>query len=1190
MNDTAKTSSEFILRRLNEAFPYSSTSTSQTEWLIVIGVLFAIGIGAFAFTLFRRGTDKWFNPITRLMFGPTHEANFVSALIAGILRGLLFIFPAICLCFARSASGSILWWVLVIGMTVLATLLTLSGYLRDSQTSKYWTFLLVPLRVAVYVVLAAAFMLPAIQNWEDSEKRSRVLVIIDVSPSIASWSDEVASSGRKPQTRLEKMLDVLTDKNVDLIAKLVEKNPVFVYRFGSRLDDDATPFTKSDATADASPVAKATAAKAANADWTKEDWKAWAIYDFKRYALQGLSENGRKILQSSAAWKANEPGNADWALTWSKLPEAEAIPAELSASDSDLVKSNRSRLEKRADTARSLVLGTNVADSLTAAINRESSNMVQGLIVFTDGRSNMGSDGSYSALADAATKNKIPIFTIAVGEPRENISIAITDVQAPDRVAPDEPFKVMVGVDGVGLAGQLVKVKLKMYLPGNDPKKGKPDFVMPDDLKVQPTAEKPKNSGEMTFLPGDPPNGQVEFEIDPDSLPAELLEEKQDKGPEPKKGETPKPKGTGKLQLKTGPWNFVASIARHPKEVFQDPEHLSVPRPVQVFDKKLRILMVASGPTREYQTMRSLLAREVDQQRAELSIYMQNEGGVAGTIVQDVPAERLLTRFPDRLDTTGKSDTPENMYYNLNSYDLLLLFDPDWQETGADSTMRISEPALKNIQTWVDNLGGGIIYIAGPIHTFQLARGEPRLQPIVDVLPVLPEDIVVVKGRGIPREPRRLRLKPSPDFDVLKLRDDRASVDDPIAGWESFFTGADKPDTKSLTYLKPKNGIFAYYPVKDRKASATVLAEYLDIDEKGQEVPKPYIVVNQPVRGRTAWIGSGEIYRIRQADLAFYDRFWVKLGRWVAANRDSRAARGKMSMSKDFTAGNPVRINCRILNTDGKVYPPDQDINTKARIIQTTPNGEFIKEFPPVPLVAKKSGTWDGYYQAQVAPGILPAGENYRYKAVVSDFPDAGGEKMDAEFIIRQSNPELDNTRPDYLALLNAASPVNDILGSIADRKATFKQADGSTQERPIIDLLRAGQPLGKERLAYKLAEREKIALIPECIETKQIKSRNRGAIEDLWDREVTPMREITDFLKSGPVSFIEWWMPIVALSIALGVLIMFFAPRPLLALVIIVGVGAVYCRYPFPVGIVVAVVVTLLSIEWMVRKLLRLA
>src|SRR5207248_3968073 len=125
--------------------------------------------------------------------------------------------------------------------------------------------------------------------------------------------------------------------------------------------------------------------------------------------------------------------------------------------------------------------------------NREAANMVQGIVVISDGRSNLGSDAAVKELQDRAAREKIPVYAVAVGEDRQTVSVAITDIQAPDTTPPDESFKIAVEADGVNLANQSVDVRLGLYLPGRDPKAAAPDFEL-----TQP----------LTFLPGDPPHGQ----------------------------------------------------------------------------------------------------------------------------------------------------------------------------------------------------------------------------------------------------------------------------------------------------------------------------------------------------------------------------------------------------------------------------------------------------------------------------------------------------------------------------------------------------------------------------------------------------------------------------------------------------------------------------------------------------------
>ena len=93
------------------------------------------------------------------------------------------------------------------------------------------------------------------------------------------------------------------------------------------------------------------------------------------------------------------------------------------------------------------------------------------------------------------------MFTVAVGEARENVGIAITDVQAPDRAPPDEPFKVVVEADGVGLANTESTCSSTCSCPAATRRRTPPDHEL---------------TAKLMFLPGDPPHGQAEFVIDPD--------------------------------------------------------------------------------------------------------------------------------------------------------------------------------------------------------------------------------------------------------------------------------------------------------------------------------------------------------------------------------------------------------------------------------------------------------------------------------------------------------------------------------------------------------------------------------------------------------------------------------------------------------------------------------------------------
>jgi hypothetical protein len=217
----------------------------------------------------------------------------------------------------------------------------------------------------------------------------------------------------------------------------------------------------------------------------------------------------------------------------------------------------------------------------------------------------------------------------------------------------------------------------------------------------------------ITFGAGETPHGETTFVLD--------AEEFAKKGALTLVEEISPPKPGRKWQLKKGQWKVRAKLPVDPREIFRDPVHLSPVRAMEVIDKPLRVLLAAGAPSREYQILRQLLVREVEQKRAELSIYMQNEGGQKGTIVQDVPPGRLLLKFPDEFDVSkdtsvGGGGDPgsdaETMrqrakYNNLNEYDLIICFDPNWSERDDSNAFRIPNTAFSKLKTWSQDYGGG---------------------------------------------------------------------------------------------------------------------------------------------------------------------------------------------------------------------------------------------------------------------------------------------------------------------------------------------------------------------------------------------------------------------------------------------------------------------------------------------------
>jgi hypothetical protein len=939
-------------------------------------------------------------------------------------------------------------------------------YRRDCR-SLSWPFavLLGLLRALVYCTLSGVFLLPAWQTWETTQKRSRVVLLVDVSPSMADRSDDLPPEDGAPaklSTRLEKVADFLSNEQVAFLNRLADKNPVYVYRFGARLDDEPAVFEKGMPT------------------WDADRWNRWLRMDVKLWLLSQFDKPVADALNRHPAFEGDKPGSTEWAVRWLQMRRDEVTPGEFDDDQRERLLAVRKRLDKRLEFIRQLKLGTDVGESTLQVLNREGGNLLQGVVLLSDGRSTVGAESSLGEARARAAKDHVPLFAVQVGEDRAPIEIRITDVQTPEQTPPNEKFIVRAELEGIGLSEQEAPVYLDVF---------------------GPKAEEPTHTFEskIKFQPGAPPHAQAEFAIDPDpagGLPESLFAQE-------------------KKELIEGEWKFVVRVPRDKREVFAGKEHVTPPIAVQVIKKPLRVLLVTSGPTHDYQFLRTLLVRESDQKRAEVSIFLQNEGR-DGRAVQDIPGERMLNRFPSILRVEDDPDEkPDDRFYNLARYDVVIAYDPDWSEFTAEQ--------LDLLKRWVDTQAGGLILVAGPVNTFQLARGEEggRLKPLLDLFPVVPGDSVLIGGatRRPTRAPWRLNFAgASPDQDFLKL-DEEAK--DPTAGWREFFDGADRKSEST-----PIRGFYTTYPVKSVKPGAAVVASFTDpLSRMPDGKEAPFLVTMPYGKGRVVFLGSAEMRRLRQFREVYYERFWLKLARWSSAGgRTRQNRRGVLVMGREFAAGGNIRIEAQLFGPTLEPLPR----TTRSKIILTPIDGGEKRE---IELVAKSgTGDWAGWFQAR-----FPAGKPGEY-ALELPIPNSG-DVLRSKFSVKATDPELDNPRPDPVALYQIAGDYKEVEDRLIDaqqREAVRSRLRGGPTSA-------SGEPTSPAadlpKLLFTLAGAD---VIPNCMTTQRKEQRNRGAVDDIWD--------------DGPV------------------------------------LGQTAEGKPIEIAAALMIVVGLLSAEWLGRKLLRLA
>ncbi len=1038
--------------------------------------------------------------------------------------------------------GPGLTWLVVLGV-VLALALFYVGwmYIQDSRgVGIPWACLLGTLRLTVYALLAIVFLLPSNQHSTATETRSKVVVAIDVTGSM-HVSDEPPSGPKAPPptTRMDKVIEFLMSPDANFTGNLLRKNPITVYRFGTRLDDDYLYFADGKV-------------------WTRQQREAPANADGTRVVPE-------KTSLTRAEWK-------EWLNP--AIEAQKPLPARSQGENEEDYKKRLEVVGSHKQKLRDLVRGTNLGDSLRTLLDREQKNHVQGIVVFSDGRN---TEGSATAFRDVETKSKeykMPIFVVAIGEERAVVKVDVRKLRAPAQARPEDTFRVQAELSGVGLADQTVeiwvdvtntrKVKLK-----KEPKKlgesrkgeAKVEIKKDEDQKEEPLPirlveakddknEKAKreiiNLGnkltlrpvdlkgkavrtlrEVKFRPGTPPLVEAEFYVDAATLAAaagiDLKTDKRYAGKRP-------------FELEESPdedsaLRFVARVPFHKKETrqFKDgaeiTQHVSDQASTRIVKKQLRVLLFASAATRDFQFLQSLLVREMDKGRLDVAVHLQLPPGevvIRKGLVQSVPPDKLLRTFPDVFEPHARLKDP----MNLAAYDVLVCFDPDWK--------RLAPDQINAVVRWARTNKTGLVYLGGHFNTVKLAslpaEEEGTYRELLRLLPVELGD----RRRYLTRKtdvPWDLEIEPSRELEFMRL-------DEASEGWKEFFFGAGTDATKEV-----QRGFFNFYPVKKVVLGSQVVARYKDpevrLEQDGERKPHPFIVIrafeNEP---RSIWIGSTETWRLREYKEEFHERFWTKLLQFAGGNSKGPSKKKVTVVIDDNVKANaPIAVEVNLDDAVGKALKPELRPKIKLEFPPGVPTTGFPKELMLQPrLNAEGEQRMDGWFSSDFR---LRSEGRYVLTIEVPDLSDESGkskgETITRVFFITPTDPEMDDTRPDYDRLYRLASEADDVFNRIGDRASDVKKR----LTRPKLDTS-SNRPVlreDKQRLYFEL---KNARYVPDCMMQEVQQRTSKGGLERLWDSGVVLWRR--DPGKPMEVSYAS------------------------------------------------LVVVGLLSIEWLIRKLLRLA
>ncbi len=348
---------------------------------------------------------------------------------------------------------------------------------------------------------------------------------------------------------------------------------------------------------------------------------------------------------------------------------------------------------------------------------------------------------------------------------------------------------------------------------------------------------------------------------------------------------------------------------------------------VEVVETESRVLLIASGAARDYRFLRNQLRRD---KYMQVDVWLQQaQPGIS----QD--ADQLLKKFPE-----NKAE--------LYEYDCIVAFDPDWTILDAEQ--------VDMLESWVAEEAGGLVVIAGPIHTASWVQ-SPEHTGIRSLYPVEFQRRLTLLDDGLYGSKTPWPLDFSRD------------------GEESDFLWLGDSASESRSLWSQFTGVFGCYAVKGPKPGARVLARYSDPDA-GLSVDRPvYLAEHFYGAGRVLYFGSSELWRLRSLGVEYFEVLYTQLIRHVSQGRLMRGSSlGRLLVQRDrYSVGDDVVVRAQ-LSTESR--EPHVAKRVTARVISPDGNGRNLvmkaDEDRPGNFVGQFSVRQEGAYRIELpVPNVL---------------------------------------------------------------------------------------------------------------------------------------------------------------------------------------------------------------------------
>ncbi len=502
-----------------------------------------------------------------------------------------------------------------------------------------------------------------------------------------------------------------------------------------------------------------------------------------------------------------------------------------------------------------------MGDAVNSILEQERGSPLAGIVVISDGRNNAGIDPLMTI--SEATLQGVPIHTVGMGSARNPLNVRTVDIEAPKRVFPGDRFRLTALLQASGLEGKQITVQLRRR------------------SGAQKNAGMAIEEERTITLESDDTMSSLAFDI----LPREI-----------------------------GSW--IYEVKALPPEQDSNPMDNALESEVRVVEPKSTVLIIAGGPTREYQFVRNLLFRDPTVQS---HVLLQTSGqGVSQE------AKKLLTEFP-------------KTRAEMSQYDCVIGFDADWSALKTDQ--------VEILEKWISEQAGGLVIVAGPVSTPKWAGSQGNGNRTAEIMRNLSP--LVVNSRG-------------PLLASIGRFDSETAWPLEFAGdaWQADFVEVAKTIEDSRKVWDRFRGVYSYFECYEPKPGATPIAYFSDPTTMKSGKKPIYLATQFYGAGRVAFQGSGEFWRLRDVGEGFFDTYYTKFVRWAGQGRLMRDSdRGILLLDKQQAiVGEQVMV--RAVLRDAQFQPtilPD----VKAKLLE--PSGRSM----PLVLTPIPDPSQPGVYLGQ---------------------------------------------------------------------------------------------------------------------------------------------------------------------------------------------------------------------------------